>query len=112
MNVVVDAGNTRMKYAFFDEDRFVEARYCADGIEQEIAKRKNAGHRIHLLLSGSGRIPEEVRLPLLAAADASWEASPDMDLPLKIGYATPETLGFDRIAVCTGAMKLFPGHPL
>ena len=112
MNVVVDAGNTRMKYAFFDDDRFVEARYCADGLEQEVVKRKNAGTRIHLLLSGSGRIPEEMRLRLRAVADAFWEASSAMDLPLKIGYATPGTLGFDRIAVCTGAMKLFPGHPL
>jgi type III pantothenate kinase len=35
-----------------------------------------------------------------------------LPLSLKIAYLTPETLGFDRIANCIGAMKLFPGQPL
>jgi type III pantothenate kinase len=33
-------------------------------------------------------------------------------LPLKIDYKTPTTLGFDRIANCIGAIKLFPKVPL
>lgn len=112
MNLVVDAGNTRVKYAFFNEDDFVEARYRQDGLREEVAKWKNAGHKIHLLLSGSGRIPDDLRLLLREVADAFWEAAPGMPLPLKIGYATPGTLGMDRIAVCAGAVKLLPGCPL
>lgn len=112
MNLVVDAGNTRVKFAFFDEDDFVEARYRQDELREELAKWKNAGHKIQVLLSGSGRIPDDLRFLLQEAADAFWEASPGMSLPLKIGYATPGTLGVDRIAVCTGAVKLFPECPL
>lgn len=112
MNLVVDAGNTRMKYAFFDEDRFVEARYQSDELWEDIRTWKDAGKEIHLLLSGSGRIPGEVRFSLKEQTDSFLEASPLMKLPLKIGYSTPETLGFDRIAICAGARKLFPGCPL
>lgn len=112
MNLVVDAGNTRMKYAFFDRDHFVEARYESDALWEDIRKWKEAGQEIHLLLSGSGRIPEEIRLSLKERTDSFLEASSLMELPLKIGYASPETLGFDRIAICAGARKLFPGCPL
>lgn len=112
MNLVVDVGNTRIKYAFFDGDRFVEARYQTGELLEEISKWKNAGNEIHLLLSGSGRVPDDMRLLLKEASDSFWEASSGMALPLKLGYATPETLGFDRIAVCAGAMKLFPECPL
>jgi len=112
MNLVIDAGNTRMKYAFFDEDRLVEAKYQPEGLEEEISKWKNTGEKIYLLLSGSGRIPEETRVLLRKTADFFLEASPCMDLPLKIGYSTPGTLGFDRIAGCVGGMRLFPGCPL
>ncbi len=33
-------------------------------------------------------------------------------MPLTISYATPETLGHDRIAAAAGARKLLPGSPL
>jgi type III pantothenate kinase len=33
-------------------------------------------------------------------------------LPFKITYATPETLGRDRIAAVAGAIALYPGKPL
>lgn len=112
MNLVVDVGNTRMKYAFFDGDRFVEARYQTDELWEEIGRWKNAGHEIHLLLSGSGQVPDDMRLLLKEVSDFFWEASAGMALPLQLKYVTPETLGFDRIAVCAGAMKLFPGCPL
>lgn len=35
-----------------------------------------------------------------------------LPLPLKIGYATPQTLGNDRIAAAAGAASLFPGKNL
>lgn len=41
-----------------------------------------------------------------------WNLSAQSDMPLIIDYATPRTLGVDRIAGCIGAMTLFPGHEL
>ena len=33
-----------------------------------------------------------------------------LDLPLKLAYQTPETLGLDRIAAAAGAIAVFPGQ--
>lgn len=112
MNLVVDVGNTRMKYAFFDEGRFVEAKYQADELLEDIGRWKETGAELHVLLSGSGKIAEGTRLLLKKLAGSYWEASPFMKLPLVLGYATPGTLGFDRVAICVGAMGLYPGVPL
>lgn len=112
MNLVVDAGNTRLKYAFFDGARFVEAKYQADELFEDIGKWKEQGVVLDLLLSGSGEMPAGTRTLLKELADTCMEASPLMALPLEIGYATPGTLGFDRIAICVGAMSLNPGCPL
>lgn len=112
MNLVVDAGNTRMKYAFFKDNQLVEAKYCGDSLLEDIGRYRGMGERVDLLLSGSGKIPDDMRDMLKGAVDWWVEASSLMPLPLKIGYATPATLGFDRIAICTGAMGKYPGHPL
>lgn len=112
MNVVVDIGNTRSKYAFFEHGALVGAGYDMQGIFEEIGQWKEAGQSIELFLSGSGRLEEGVKILLKELSDSCIEAAPQMPLPIRIGYATPETLGFDRIAVCAGAMSLFPGKRL
>ena len=110
--MVVDAGNTRLKYAFFEDGILVEAKYAADDLFRDIRKWRASRGRIDLLLSGSGDISEGMRATLKESVDLCVEASPRMPLALKIGYATPAPLGFDRIAICTGAMGLYPGCPL
>ncbi len=112
MNIVVDAGNTRIKYAFFDRDLLLETKYHEENLLEDILKWKAKGFSMDVFLSGSGKMPEGVVALLKEQADFCVEASPLMEMPLKIGYDTPGTLGFDRIAACTGALKLFPGCPL
>ena len=41
-----------------------------------------------------------------------WNFSTDSDIPLVIDYASPTTLGVDRVAGCIGAMTLYPGREL
>ena len=53
-----------------------------------------------------------MQLAIKEQADYWLEASPALEVPLKIGYATPETLGFDRIAICVGAKSYYPGASL
>lgn len=112
MNLVVDVGNTRTKYAFFEQEQLLEVGYEMEKIVERIGYWKEQGKRIELFLSGSGKLDESIELLLKKLSDNCLEASSLMDLPLKIGYATPETLGFDRIAICVGAHSLFPGRPL
>lgn len=112
MNVVVDIGNTRKKYAFFDNTRLVAVGYNAEQLFDDLRQLKSQGEDIDVFLSGSGIWDESFVLPLKKIADSWLEASPQMPLPMVINYATPETLGFDRIANCVGAMALFPACPL
>lgn len=112
MNLVVDVGNTRTKYAFFDGSRLVETGYDITGVFEKIGQWKEQGEAIGVLLSGSGKIDEGIRLLLKELAEFWIEAGPHLPLPIKIGYSTPETLGFDRIAICVGGMTLCPGKEL
>ncbi len=97
MNLVVDVGNTRIKYAFFEGGQFLEAKYQADDLTEDLKKWKSRGVPLHLFLSGSGQITQELRMLLQKSADSYTEASAHLKLPLRIGYSTPATLGFDRI---------------
>ncbi len=112
MNIVIDIGNTRSKYAFFREDQLLEAHYQLDALFEKIEKWRKQGEKLSVLLAGSGQIDFEMRRMLERLADCFLIANPTMPLPLKIGYATPETLGFDRIAICVGGRCLHPGIPL
>lgn len=112
MNLVIDVGNTRTKYAFFENDQLVEVKYTSDELLYDIGKWKEKGKKINLLLSGSGKLQEGLRILLEELCDTFTAAFPAMKLPLKIGYATPETLGFDRVAICVGAIRLQPGRPV
>lgn len=111
-NLVIDIGNTRCKYAFFRLGRLVEASYQRETLFEDIEKWKKQGGKLCIFLSGSGRVDSEFRALLRDQADCFWEAVPGMDLPIKINYATPETLGFDRIAVCVGGRVFCPNAPL
>lgn len=112
MNLVIDAGNTRTKYAFFENNILLETGYETDGIFEKTGRWKDAGKSIELFLSGSGRLEEDVKMRLKEQSDFWLEAEIQIPLPIKIGYDTPDTLGFDRIAICVGAMDLFPGKKL
>lgn len=112
MNLVIDVGNTRTKYAFFDEERFVEAKYQVVDLFADIEKWKEAGEDIHLFLAGSGKMDKNIQILLKKSVDSFLDSSQLQEYPIKIGYAKPEQLGVDRIANCVGAASLYPERNL
>lgn len=106
MNLVVDNGNTRTKFAVFDDDRMVVSG-VADGNSffKELFKSfpvenimvSNVGKKIGI----RDAAPEGVRF---------FELTSELPLPVRIDYETPETLGPDRLAAVVGAMKICPGR--
>lgn len=90
MYLTVDIGNTRVKQAWFDGDRMADAP--AVGVRAERA-----------LVCATGRCdPEALHLP----ADDVMVLSARTPLPIVLDYATPQTLGSDRIAAACGARTL------
>lgn len=112
MNLVVDVGNTRLKYAFFAFGEMERNGTGTEGLFRGMEALREQGESIDVLLSGSGKIEPGLRSRLQEQAAFWAEASAPLLLPVEIGYSTPETLGFDRIAVSVAARKLFPGKDL
>lgn len=112
MNLVVDVGNTRLKYAFFSSGKLQRNGTGAESMFRGLEAVREQGEPVDVLLSGSGKIGGELRGRLQERAAFWLEASARLALPVKIGYTTPETLGFDRIAVAVAARKLFPSQDL
>lgn len=112
MNLLIDLGNTRAKAALCDGGRFVAV---------ETAERPDAAWLGALL----ARYP--VRRAILSstrgAADELWRLlaervpgavrfTPETPVPIAVDYATPRTLGRDRVAAAIGAVTLYGGRDL
>ena len=85
MNLIIDAGNTRVKVAVFELDTLVDVVFFDQNIflsEKKIEKLKSI---VNLII-----LSAETKVPFINL------------------YETPTTLGVDRIALVCGAVKKFP----
>ena len=114
MNVLIDVGNTRMKFAVFNNGELI---YNNSGYS-ELLKWLTANEPLladsHLLISGSGNIYSkglnQVRQKFAAYVD--YTRANKLKIPLCMEYETPKTLGVDRVADAVAAVKLFPGRDI
>ncbi len=108
--LALDIGNTAVKYGYFEQDTLRES---ASG--QTAAQVRAAVQRLR---------PEHVVLASVAEPTAAWAAElralvpgqvlefvpATTPLPIANAYATPQTLGADRLAAAVGAAWLLPGR--
>ena len=96
MQLTIDIGNTRSKWALFEGDQMVRCGYIGEGLPTE---SKTAD--IMVCATGDADLQslglEEHKVHRLTAATP---------LPIVLDYVTPETLGADRIAAACGAWKV------
>jgi type III pantothenate kinase len=104
MNLVVDVGNTQIKAATFEDDRllttfrFPTLEAFQDGIKDLVFR--------FALISSVNQSEEEFHF--LQPTEKKFFLSPHLPLPIRNAYATPHTLGVDRMAGACGAYALFP----
>lgn len=108
MNLIIDVGNTRFKYAFCTPGKILKVGIGWEKMWEEIKTSKREGEKLAIFLSGSGRVEEPLKQQLKEEADYWLDGGGKVSYPLQISYQTPETLGVDRIAICVGASSLFP----
>ena len=108
MNLVVDIGNTRTKLAFFEKNTLVEKAILETAALSWLSDRLQDGRRVDgAILSATGQDTEGVEnfltnnLPYI-------KFGLETPIPIHNAYATPETLGRDRLAAVIGANFLFP----
>lgn len=103
----LDLGNTRLKFGRFDGGVLGEVHAwprdrAAEALRWLLAERSEG----YALLSGHD---DEAfwRKPLSARAPC-WSYRPGDALPVELYYATPTTLGVDRLAAVAGARAIYP----
>ena len=106
MNLVVDYGNSAAKVGIFDHETLVEnVSFPTLDALQKFIVHANADN---MIVSSVKEDPQHILSH--SKAKKKLVLSPDLPLPIKNKYATPKTLGMDRIASACGAYQLFPNE--
>ncbi len=108
MYLIIDIGNTNHKAAVFSETGEIVS------LLQQPTLRKNDYADIFAqfpiqsaIISSVGKIEPDL-FDWIGRQVSTIPFSTDLKLPIDIKYATPSTLGTDRIANAVGAASLFP----
>lgn len=114
MNLAIDVGNTNTKATLFENDR-VKELWCDKSPEAlevyvDTLCRQHTIERVTAAVVGtSPHWPNVLPAELLSRLHL---VSSQSQLPFRIGYRTPETLGADRLAVVAGARCHYAEDPL
>ncbi|QTE22276.1 type III pantothenate kinase [Polaribacter cellanae] len=108
MNLTIDVGNTRVKTAVFKRNNLVETMFFdKKKIISEIQKILKKHSISNGIISNVATISEKKMKKLQEIVNLQVVSS-KMKLPFINLYKTPLTLGVDRIALVSGAVKQFP----
>jgi len=112
--LALDLGNTALKYGVFGPAGLRESGVLATPVDlAALWQRTRPAHAI--LSSVADEAGAQPWLGALAAADGLRQILPFRPgftpVPVRNAYATPHTLGADRLAAAVGAASLRPGRP-
>ena len=105
----LDFGNTRLKFAVFEDDRMVAVEELPNDEREtlaEVVERHRPDRSI--LSSVIAHNPETEEL--LKASGSFHRLSHETKLPFTVPVGKPETMGADRLALAAAAVKFFPGR--
>jgi len=107
MDLIIDIGNTRIKYASLVSGQIQSKGYC---VESEFENLLNSfkGKVGRLMLSTVKSIDEGLLKRIQKTFPNSFILTSNMKMPFKSAYETPQTVGADRLALTAGAMFSFP----
>ncbi len=108
MNLVADIGNTHVKLAWFEQGRLIESVRVDQGHWDDLRGMVIERPSAHSILSSVIDSAEPLIDALREMNTTVLELGHTTPLPVEIVYATPETLGHDRIAAAAGARYVCP----
>lgn len=110
MNLVVDIGNTLVKFAVFEHGELVRQHVVEEPREEDFAALLQGGRAERAIVASTrGAMPALVET-VRRHTDRLLEFTPATPVPIGNAYWTPETLGRDRLAAAVGAATLYPGR--
>jgi len=110
MNLIIDIGNTRVKTAVFEEDKIIKHYIFNKSRLLSEMKIIVKNHQINEAIIASVSSISEKKLAKLNNLVTLRQASQQLQLPFKNLYATPKTLGVDRMALVFGAVMMYPNQ--
>ena len=111
MDLILDIGNTRIKYATLTERKLVSKGYCTDN-EMENLLKTLSGKLKRLLLSSVKPITKGQINMFEKTGITPQILSSKLKMPFINKYKTPETLGADRLALVAGGLLSYPNKPV
>ncbi len=112
MEMAVDIGNTRSKVAVFKGDQMLLVRTFRKLSAADILKITKANAPVSsVILCESGKVSASLKR-MLRKNFFLFEFGNKALIPFRNMYKTPSTLGKDRIALVSGACKMFPGKEI
>ncbi len=107
MNLCIDIGNTKVKLIVFDGDK--ELYYSkTENIDQKVLADLQLKFGVKNCILSSTRILEKADLTFLNDHFNFLILDEHTKVPISNGYATPTSLGKDRLAAAVAAAAIFP----
>ena len=109
MNLIIDVGNTLVKYAVFDgKNLLTDQQSDREGFVQNIKALFEIYPKIDNAIISSVVTLSDKIVKVLTLFCPVHLLSHTSKIPFKNSYASPETLGIDRIALATAAFYKYP----
>lgn len=106
MILTIDAGNTRTKWAIFNDVNSIIASGVSNNAELNVSPSEWAGCSLAVISNVAGEsVAARLKAMLAPVAQQHWIGSLVSGFGLKNGYAQPEQLGCDRWAAMIGAKQ-------
>lgn len=110
--LTIDQGNSEAKISLWEDTRLVdtviEDRLTPASVEKFVAGRQLSGAIYCSVVQNNGPVINK----LSHLSRCVYRLSPSTPLPIRTDYATPATLGADRIAAAVGAWSDFKGKDI
>jgi len=110
MNLIVDAGNTYVKVAVFQGDKLVfHESFEKESFQKKIEKLLKKYPKIDQMITSSvTKLDNRVKQFVENLDVKALQLTHKTKVPFQNDYATPETLGVDRIALIVAAVTQYP----
>lgn len=106
LRLAIDVGNTRTKFAIFEERELLQALVLKNDA-LEFNNQLLADYNIEEVIISSVNTEAEEKLNLAKINLPILHLNHNTSLPIQLAYDSPETLGKDRIAAVAGANYLY-----
>ena len=108
-SICLDIGNTRAKYALFQDQKLIKTGHYPKFLIKDIRQLIRTHYITHGIVSTTRHHNSPLRRFLKKELSTFIELSFKTRLPITNAYASPKTLGVDRLAAAVGAYTKKPG---